>query len=140
MTHCGRAAGPIRPGRALPDASNFGTHAMLKHATLLASLLLAAPAFGQDSAADYPKRPVKIVVCVPAEGGVDTVTGMVADRLGRKLGQPVIGENRSGQSGNIGAEYVFGSEPDGYTLLASQPAPLTVNVLLYKKINFEPTA
>jgi tripartite-type tricarboxylate transporter receptor subunit TctC len=52
----------------------------------------------------------------------------------------VVVENRTGQSGNVGAEYVFAAEPDGYTLLASQPAPLTVNVLLYKKINFDPTA
>jgi tripartite-type tricarboxylate transporter receptor subunit TctC len=116
---------------------------MMKCATLLAGLLLAAPAFGQgsqDKAADYPKRPIRIIVCVPAGGGVDTVTRIVADKLGQRLGQPVVIENRTGQSGNIGAEYVFGAEPDGYTLLASQPAPLTVNVLLYKKINFEPTA
>jgi tripartite-type tricarboxylate transporter receptor subunit TctC len=106
--------------------------------------LLAAPAFGQasnqDKAADYPTRPIKIVVCVPAGGGVDTVTRIVADKLGQKLGQPVVVENRTGQSGNIGAEFVFAAAPDGYTLLASQPAPLTVNILLYKKINFEPTA
>jgi len=48
-------------------------------------------------------------------------------------------ENRAGAAGNIGAEYVFTSEPDGYTLLAAQPAPLTVNPLLYKKMNFDPT-
>jgi tripartite-type tricarboxylate transporter receptor subunit TctC len=117
---------------------------MLKYASLLAGLLLAAPAFGQasnqDKAADYPTRPIKIVVCVPAGGGVDTVTRIVADKLGQKLGQPVVVENRTGQSGNIGAEFVFATAPDGYTLLASQPAPLTVNILLYKKINFEPTA
>jgi tripartite-type tricarboxylate transporter receptor subunit TctC len=116
---------------------------MLKFAILLAGLLLAAPAFGQgtqDKAADYPKRPIRVIVCVPAGGGVDTVTRIVADKLGQRLGQPVVVENRTGQSGNIGAEYVYGSEPDGYTLLASQPAPLTVNVLLYKKINFDPTA
>ena len=116
---------------------------MLKTATLLVGLLLAAPALGQgrqDPAADYPKRPVRVIVCVPAGGGVDTVTRIVADKLGQKLGQPVVVENRTGQSGNIGAEYVYGSAPDGYTLLASQPAPLTVNVLLYKKINFDPTA
>ncbi len=117
---------------------------MLKYASLLAGLLLAAPAFGQasnqDKAADYPNRPIKIVVCVPAGGGVDTVTRIVADKLGQKLGQPVVVENRTGQSGNIGAEFVFAAAPDGYTLLASQPAPLTVNILLYKKINFEPTA
>jgi tripartite-type tricarboxylate transporter receptor subunit TctC len=117
---------------------------MMKLATLLVGLLLAAPAFGQGSqdnkAADYPKRPIRIIVCVPAGGGVDTVARIVADKLGQRLGQPVVIENRTGQSGNIGAEYVYGSEPDGYTLLASQPAPLTVNVLLYKKINFDPTA
>jgi len=115
---------------------------MLRYVILLAGLLLAAPAFGQakDPAADYPKRPIRIIVCVPAGGGVDTVTRIVADKLGQKLGQPVVVENRTGQSGNIGAEYVFGQEPDGYTLLASQPAPLTVNVLLYKKVNFDPTA
>jgi tripartite-type tricarboxylate transporter receptor subunit TctC len=113
---------------------------MLKHATLLAGLLLAAPAFAQASKdADYPARPVKIVVCVPAGGGVDTITRIVADRLSKRLGQPFVVENRTGQSGNIGAEYVYGAEPDGYTLLASQPAPLTVNVLLYQKVNFDPT-
>ena len=123
---------------------------MLKYATLLAGLLLAPPAFGQvsqnasqpasqDAAAGYPSRPIKIVVCVPAGGGVDTVTRIVADQLSRRLGQPVVVENRTGQAGNIGAELVYGAEPDGYTLLASQPAPLTVNVLLYKKLNFDPT-
>ncbi len=116
---------------------------MLKYATLLAGLMLAAPALGQGTkgqAAEYPTRPIRVIVCVPAGGGVDTVTRIVADKLGQKLGQPVVVENRTGQSGNIGAEYVFGAEPDGYTLLASQPAPLTVNVLLYKKLNFDPTA
>ncbi len=142
MTDCAGAPGRSGPvGHPLPFIWNFGL--MLRYASLLASLLLAAPAFGQanqDQAADYPKRPVRIIVCVPAGGGVDTVTRIVADKLGQKLGQPVVVENRTGQSGNIGAEYVFAAEPDGYTLLASQPAPLTVNVLLYRKINFDPTA
>ena len=110
---------------------------MLKYVTLLAGALLATPALGQD-AADYPNRPIRLVVCVPAGGGVDTVSRIVADKLGQKLGRPVVIENRTGQSGNIGAEYVYGTEPDGYTLLASQPAPLTVNVLLYRKVNFDP--
>src|ERR1700752_3087079 len=115
---------------------------MVKYAALLAGLLLAAPAIGQDkqdAAAGYPARPIKMVVCVPAGGGVDTITRIVADKLGQRLGQPVIVENRTGQAGNIRAEYVYASQPDGYTLLASQPAPLTVNVLLYDKLNFDPT-
>lgn len=114
---------------------------MLKYATLLAAALLAAaPAFGQDAATGYPDRPIKIIVCVPAGGGVDTVTRIVADKLRERLGQPVVVENRTGMSGSIGAEAAAGAEPDGYTLLASQPAPLTVNVLLYKKLNYDPAA
>ena len=104
-----------------------------------AALLIASGAFAQDPAADYPNRPIKIIVCVPAGGGVDTVTRIVAEGLHQKLGQPVIVENRAGAAGNIGAEVVFASDPDGYTLLAAQPAPLTVNPLLYKKMNFDPT-
>ena len=95
-------------------------------------------ACAQNAAADYPNRPIKIIVCVPAGGGVDTVTRIVAEGLHQKLGQPVIVENRAGAAGNIGAEAVFTSEPDGYTLLAAQPAPLTVNPLLYQKMNFDP--
>lgn len=101
-------------------------------------LLLTASALAQN-AADFPNRPIRIIVCVPAGGGVDTVTRIVADGLQKKLGQPVVVENRAGAAGNIGAEVVFTSEPDGYTLLAAQPAPLTVNPLLYKKLNFDPT-
>ena len=111
---------------------------MIRYATLLAGLLLTAPAFGQDKA--YPDHPIKIIVCVPAGGGVDTVTRIVADKLRERLGQPVVVENRTGMSGSIGAEAAAGAEPDGYTLLASQPAPLTVNVLLYKKLNYDPSA
>ena len=101
-------------------------------------LLLTASALAQN-ATDFPNRPIRIIVCVPAGGGVDTVTRIVADGLQKKLGQPVVVENRAGAAGNIGAEFVFTSEPDGYTLLAAQPAPLTVNPLLYKKLNFDPT-
>jgi tripartite-type tricarboxylate transporter receptor subunit TctC len=103
------------------------------------ALLLASGALAQDEAAAFPNRPIRIVVCVPAGGGVDTVTRIVAEGLHQKLGQPVIVENRAGAAGNIGAEFVFTSEPDGYTLLAAQPAPLTINPLLYKKMNFDPT-
>jgi tripartite-type tricarboxylate transporter receptor subunit TctC len=103
------------------------------------TLLLTAGASAQDAAATFPNKPIKIVVCVPAGGGVDTVTRIVAEGLHQKLGQPVVVENRAGAAGNIGAEYVFTSDPDGYTLLAAQPAPLTVNPMLYKKLNFDPT-
>ena len=111
---------------------------MRRLAALVSSLLMfGVSAFAQDPA-DFPNRPIKLVVCVPAGGGVDTVARIVAEGLHRRLGQPVIIENRAGAAGNIGAEAVFAAEPDGYTLLAAQPAPLTVNPLLYKKLTFDP--
>ena len=106
-----------------------------------ASLLAMSPALGQqDPAADYPNRSVKIVVSVPAGGGVDTVTRIFAARLQQRLGQPFVIENRGGGGGNIGAEAVYTADPDGYTLLSTQPAPITSNIALYKKLNFDPTA
>ncbi len=112
-------------------------------AVLSAIMLCASGAWSQsraqDAVANYPNRPIHIIVCVPAGGGVDTVTRIMADGLQKKLGQPVVVENRAGAAGNIGAEAVFSAEPDGYTLLAAQPSPLTVNPLLYKKMAFDPT-
>src|SRR3954466_12220387 len=115
---------------------------MLRYTALIASVLMAtSPALAQqDPAADYPNRPVKIIVSVPAGGGVDTVTRIFAAGLQQRLGQPFVIENRGGGGGNIGAETVYSAEPDGYTLLASQPAPITSNIALYKKLNFDPAA
>jgi tripartite-type tricarboxylate transporter receptor subunit TctC len=115
---------------------------MLVHATtlLLLSLLAAAPAAAQDTAADYPRRPIKIIVSVPPGGGIDSITRIVAEKLRQRWHQPVTVENKGGQAGNIGAEAVFGAEPDGYTLLATVPAPLIVNAALYKTLRFDPTA
>jgi tripartite-type tricarboxylate transporter receptor subunit TctC len=111
--------------------------------TIISALLFAVgtlvPGAFAQNAADYPNRPIRLVVCVPPGGGVDTVARIVAEGLQKKLGQPVIVENRGGVAGNIGTEVVFNAEPDGYTLLAAQPAPLTINPLLYKKLNFDPT-
>jgi tripartite-type tricarboxylate transporter receptor subunit TctC len=100
--------------------------------------MTASVARADDAAANYPNRPVKIVVDVPAGGGVDTVTRIVAEGLQKRLGQPVIVENRAGAGGNIGADYVFHSDPDGYTLLATQPAAITINPMLYKNMTFDP--
>jgi tripartite-type tricarboxylate transporter receptor subunit TctC len=108
--------------------------------TLLAALFVLA-VFLQRSAegADYPDRPVKIVVPVPAGGTADAIPRLVADWLSRKWGQAVIIENRTGAAGNIGAEVAYRSAPDGYTLLSSAPPPLVINQNLYPKLGFDPT-
>jgi len=114
---------------------------MWKYLVLLSAAgpLLAMPAAAQtDSAAGYPNRGVRVIVTVPAGGGVDSVTRIFADKLPRRLGQSFVIENQAGAGGNVGASTVFGAAPDGYTLMSSQPAPLTTNVALYKKLSFDP--
>jgi len=108
-------------------------------AALISSLLLLGASASANAADNYPNRPIRIIVSVPAGGGVDTVTRIVAEGLHKKFGQPVVVENKKGAGGNIGAEAVYTATPDGYTLLASQPSPITTNVLLYKHMVFDPT-
>jgi tripartite-type tricarboxylate transporter receptor subunit TctC len=102
---------------------------------LVGALALGAPAVHAQS---YPSHIVKIVVPYPAGGTADVMPRIVADWLSRKWGQSVIIENRSGAGGNVGAEVVARSDPDGYTLLASPPGPLVVNQNLYKHLDFDP--
>jgi tripartite-type tricarboxylate transporter receptor subunit TctC len=106
-----------------------------------AMVAAATQAFAQgDAATQYPNRAVKVIVSAPAGGGLDIAARVIADRLAKMWGQPFVVENRPGAGGNLGAEAVAQAEPDGYTLLAAQPAPLTTNVVLYKKLNFDPAA
>jgi tripartite-type tricarboxylate transporter receptor subunit TctC len=104
---------------------------------LIAGVALANLAHAQD-AGTYPNRPIRVIVSVPAGGGVDTVTRIIAQKLQQRLGQPVVVENRAGAAGNIGAEAVANAAPDGYTLLATSPAPLVSNAALYKNLKFNP--
>jgi tripartite-type tricarboxylate transporter receptor subunit TctC len=109
----------------------------------LATITAAATLFAATAAnaqSDYPNKPVRVVVTVPAGGGVDMVTRLVTERMRNLLGQTFVVENKGGAGGNIAADSVFQSPPDGYTLMASQPAPITTNVLLYKNLSFDPTA
>lgn len=92
-------------------------------------------AFAQDR---YPTRPVKFLIPYPGGGTNDVLARVVGDKLQAKWGQPVIIENRSGGSGNIGAALVAQSEPDGYTLLVSSTPPLATNQSLYKQLSYKP--
>lgn len=89
-------------------------------------------------AEDYPVRVVKIVVPFPAGGTADVMPRILAEWLSRKWGRSVIIENHTGAGGNIGAELVAKSDPDGYTLLASPPPPLVINQNLYPHLEFDP--
>jgi tripartite-type tricarboxylate transporter receptor subunit TctC len=111
---------------------------MLQRLALIAaagSLLASSPAAAQNPAADYPNKPVKVIITQPAGGA-----RAMEPQLREKLGQPLVIDNRGGAGGNIAAEAVFVAPPDGYTLMTSPPAPITTNVVLYKKLNFDPSA
>jgi tripartite-type tricarboxylate transporter receptor subunit TctC len=92
-----------------------------------------------DEAASYPSRQIRIVVPFPAGGTADTLPRIIAEKLHQKWGQPIIIDNRSGAGGNIGAEAVATSPPDGYTLLASPPGPVAINQSLYAKLAYNPS-
>lgn len=94
---------------------------------------------GAAAAQDYPSRPVKIVVPYPAGGSNDIIARIVAQKLAERSGQTILVENRAGAGGNVGAEAVAVSEPDGYTLLLTAAAPLTINAALYKSQPFDPS-
>jgi len=93
---------------------------------------------GTAHAAGYPDHPVKIVVPFPAGGTADAIPRILAEWLSHKWGQPVVIENHAGAGGNIGAEVVYKSAPDGYTLLSAPPPPLVVNQNLYPNLGFDP--
>ncbi len=116
----------------------FGRHAFIVSLGIVAAGAAAAAAWAQGSAGNYPDHPIRVIVSVPAGGGVDTVTRLVTAKMQTILGQPMVVENRAGVGGSIAADYVFHSPPDGYTLLASQPSPITTNPLLYKSLNYDP--
>ncbi len=92
---------------------------MKRLALTLLALLAASPSLAQDNAkegANYPEKPVRIVVPFPAGSSTDIVSRLMAQRFGAKLGQQFIVENRPGASGNIGVDVVAKSAPDGYTI------------------------
>jgi tripartite-type tricarboxylate transporter receptor subunit TctC len=92
----------------------------------------------QGGAAGYPDHPIRVIVPVPAGGGVDTISRLVTGKMRDTLGQPLIIDNKPGVGGSVGAESVFNAAPDGYTILASQPSPITTNPFLYKSLNYDP--
>lgn len=91
---------------------------------------------GVAQAQDYPTRPIRLIVPFGTGGATDSSARIVADRLGRRLGQSIIVENRAGAGGSIGAQYVARAAPDGYTLLLGLDATMVVNPFTQSNIPF----
>lgn len=85
----------------------------------------------------YPTHPVKIMVGFSAGGPVDVVARIIGDRLGAKLGQPFVIENRAGANGMIAAEAVAHADADGHTILASNSSAITLNPTLFKDARYD---
>ena len=90
---------------------------------------------GAASAADYPTKPIKLVVAWSPGGTTDILARIIAQGLSEKLGETVLVENKPGGGNNIGTEYVIRSAPDGYTLNMTNPAN-AINATLYKNLPF----
>lgn len=105
----------------------------LSYAVALAVALAVLPAHGQE----WPAKPVRIVVPFAPGGVADNSARVVADRLGARLGQQVLVENRAGASGNIGSELVAKAAPDGYTLLLGFDGTMVINPHVFPKLGFD---
>ncbi len=110
---------------------------MLRAIPALAALAGAyALSISPTGAADYPTRPVQLVVGLAAGGGTDAVARIMADWLTHSLGQRVVIENRPGMGGNLGAQSVINARPDGHTLLFMGPNN-AIATSLYKRLPFD---
>jgi len=105
-----------------------------RRASLAAATALAAPALAQPA---WPNRPIRIVAPFPPGGLVDVLPRAIAPSLSARLGQPVVVENRPGANGNIGADVVAKSAPDGYTLLATSLGPIATNQFIYPSMPYD---
>src|SRR5262252_5193728 len=101
-------------------------------------LFFLAIAVFHEAVAQYPSRPIHLLVPFPPGGGPDLVGRILAPKLSEALGQPVVVENRVGGNGNMAGEAVAKSTPDGYTLLVGNDSLFVTNAHLYKQMPFDP--
>jgi tripartite-type tricarboxylate transporter receptor subunit TctC len=101
-------------------------------------IVAAFAAVAEARAAEYPARPIKLVVPYAAGGPTDVLGRLVGEYLGRDLKQAVFVENKAGAQGAIGADAVARSDPDGYTLFVTAASIIVLNPMLYKKLPYDP--
>ena len=111
-----------------------GMKAALRSIAVAAAFALGAIA---ANAADYPTRPITLVVPYAAGGGNDVIARIVAEKMSASLGQSIVIENRGGAGGTIATRQVAKSEPDGYTLLIATSS-LAINPSLYPNVGYDP--
>src|SRR5476649_2332050 len=95
---------------------------------------LVATAF----AADYPAKPIRLVVPYAPGGGADSVARIVARKVSETIGQPIVIDNKGGAGSILGTDIVAKAEPDGYTLLLGQSGPISINPAIYRSLPYDP--
>jgi tripartite-type tricarboxylate transporter receptor subunit TctC len=101
-------------------------------------LMLAVLGASVGARAEWPQRPIRVVVPYSAGVGGDLIMRLISEDIGRRLGQPVLVENKEGAGGNLGTAAVAKAAPDGYTFLVAQTSNFVVNHLLYRTFAIDP--
>src|SRR5690349_20910628 len=125
-----------RLSRSLRAASRWTGGGILMRAFVLAIVMIFASAGGY--CADYPSKPVRLVVPFPAGGTTDVMGRLIGQQLSARLGQQFIIDNRPGAAGGIGADVVAKAPGDGYTLLLGAVATHSINPSLYARLPYDP--
>ena len=126
--------------RSIVEHESMGTAMTFSHlatALVMGAALWCGPALA-DEAADYPSRPIRLIVPAAPGGISDILARLLADNLNRMFGQSVVVENRGAAGGNLGVEMVAKAEPDGYSLSLIQVGNVAINPYLYKDLSFDP--
>jgi tripartite-type tricarboxylate transporter receptor subunit TctC len=110
--------------------------ALLRAVFALALVAFVNPVHAQN--ADYPNRPIKLLVGFAAGGGTDVAARVIAQKMSELLGQGVVVENRTGASGLIAAQDLTKADPDGYTLMMGSQTTFAVAPNLYRKVTIDP--
>jgi tripartite-type tricarboxylate transporter receptor subunit TctC len=117
----------------------MAAHNFRRSLALAATLLsLACVGVPVANAGTYPDKPIRLVVPFPAGGATDLMARSLGQKLGERLGQAVVIDNRAGAGGSLGAEAVASAAPDGYTLLFATMGSLTINPSIYKSLRYDP--
>lgn len=112
----------------------------LRRRLLLLAALGAVPALAVARGSEFPQRPIRLVLGFPPGGATDNSARLVAQKMAGVLGQPIVVENRPGASGNIAAEAVARSVPDGYTLFYTTSTIHGINPNVFAKLPYDPVA
>jgi tripartite-type tricarboxylate transporter receptor subunit TctC len=118
---------------------HFRTARALARLGLAAALTAAAVSAGQAQDANYPNKPLRVIVGFAAGGGNDLFARLVGQKLSENIGQSVVIENKPGAGGRIAVEFVKNQPPDGYTLMVAASGQMAIAAAIFPKLAYHPT-